>query len=331
MPEAPAPDAFQDTFVAMTAARAIITATRMGIVASLAQAPASSEQLARRLSLELAGVEALLSALQTLGYLAADEDGAYRPTAAGLQLVPGTTSSVADFVGAYNAYAWEMLGRLDEVLADARGAGSHRRSPGDPFWASYIRGLFELGRREHDANAALVPVSDPRQMLDVAGGHGGFAMAMCRRFDELQATVLDLPASVAIGRRIVSEEGFEGRVQFREGDALADPLGEELDVVSILNLLHHLPAKAVVDLLGRARAALRAGGCLVIGETARPEPGEPPTRGGAMSALVYFVSSGTRNYTRTELTAWLRRAGFSNVEVHTSEHSPWRLIYLARV
>jgi SAM-dependent methyltransferase len=152
---------------------------------------------------------------------------------------------------------------------------------------------------------------------------------MCRRWPQLQASVLDLPASVAVGRRIVAEQGFQGRVSFVEGDALADPLGEGLDVISIFNLLHHLAPSDVRRLLRRARGALRAGGCLVVGETARGEPGEVPTRAGSASAIVYFASSGTRNYSASELRAWLRQAGFQSVEVHRAERSPWRLLYLA--
>jgi hypothetical protein len=53
----------------MAAARAIITATRLGVVASLAGEPATADAVARGLRLELAGVEALLTALMTLGYL----------------------------------------------------------------------------------------------------------------------------------------------------------------------------------------------------------------------------------------------------------------------
>jgi cyclopropane fatty-acyl-phospholipid synthase-like methyltransferase len=197
-------------------------------------------------------------------------------------------------------------------------------------WEPYIRGLFELTRHEHDENAPLVPLSDPRQLLDVAGGHGGFAMAMCRRFPQLRATVLDLPASAAVGRRIVAEQGFQERVSFREGDALKDRLGDGLDVLSIFNLLHHLLSQAVLGLLGRAHGALSAGGYLIIGETERTEAGQPPSLSGAMSALVYFVSSGTRNYTRRELVDWLTQAGFTSVEVQRSKRSPWRLLYLAQ-
>jgi ubiquinone/menaquinone biosynthesis C-methylase UbiE/DNA-binding transcriptional ArsR family regulator len=314
----------------MAGARAIIDATRLGLVAALAEQPASAEALARRLGLEQPGVEALLGALAALGYVHGEADGRYRPTAAGAQLVPGAPESVASFVGSYNEHAWEMLAHLQDALYDASAPASHSRPPGDPFWEHYIRGLFELTRAEHEHNASLVPVSDPRQLLDVAGGHGAFAMAMCRRFPRLRATVLDLPASAAVGRRIVAEQGFAQRVSFREGDALRDPLGERLDVISAFNLLHHLAPAHVRGLLERARAALEPGGWIVVGETERADPGTTPSRAGAMSAVVYFASSGTRNYSAGELGGWLADAGYSPVEVHRAERSPWRLVYLAR-
>ena len=223
-----------------------------------------------------------------------------------------------------------MLGDLDEVLSGRITAASHQRLPGDPFWESYIRGLFELTRDERDEAARLVPTHAPRQLLDVAGGHGGFAMAMCRRHAGLRATVLDLPASAQVGRRIVAEHGLAERVSFREGDALADALGKDLDVVSMFNLLHHLPPLGVQQLLARAHASLTAGGWLVVGETERTEQGEPASVNGAMSGLMYFASSGTRNYTRRELCAWLAAAGFDDVRVERSDASPWRLLYLAQ-
>jgi hypothetical protein len=125
------------------------------------------------------------------------------------------------------------------------------------------------------------------------------------------------------------EQGFQARVSFVEADALSDPLGEGWDVISIFNLLHHLAPEQVRRLLARARGALRVGGSLVIGETEHGEPGELPTRAGAASAIVYFASSGTRNYAIRELRAWLGEAGFEGVEVQRAERSPWRLLYLA--
>lgn len=331
------PDPFNDTFVAIAAARAVISATQLGVIDALAQQPATADALAAQLQLDPLGVQALLTALQTLGYLDVSDDGGqhgadtYRPSDAGQALVSDAPESVAHFVGAYSAYAWDMLGGLDSALQGRRVPDSHERPTGHPFWEHYIRGLFQLARGEYDETAQLIPVSQPQRMLDVAGGHGGFAMAMCRLHPTLRATVLDLPASAHVGRQIVAEEGFNEVVSFREGDATTDELGQQLDVISMFNLLHHLPPAGVQALLARAHAALRTpGGCLVIGETERTEHGEPPSLNGAMSGLVYFASSGTRNYTKRELTGWLGDAGFQEVDVHRSDTSPWRLLYVAR-
>ena len=336
MATAASPDPFLDTFVAIAGARAVITATQLGVIDALAKQPATAEQVANQLQLDPLGVQALLTALRTLGYLDVSDDApgsadVYRPSHAGQALVSDSPQSVAHFVGAYSAYAWDMLGGLDAALQGQRVPDSHERPPGDAFWNHYIRGLFQLARGECDEAAQLVPVEHPQRMLDIAGGHGGFAMAMCRLHPTLTATVLDLPASAHVGRQIVAEEGFQELVTYREGDATLEELGQQLDVISMFNLLHHLPPAAVQTLLARAHAALRApGGCLVIGETERTEHREPPSLNGAMSGLVYFASSGTRNYTKRELTGWLTDAGFQDVTVHRSDTSPWRLLYLAR-
>ena len=325
------PDPFADTFVAMAAARAVIAATRLGLFEALAAGPATASDLAARQRLDPVGTEALLGALAALGYLESDRDGVHRPTeAAARLLVAGGADSIAHFVGGYNRHAWNMLGRLEDLLQGAARPPKYELPPGDPFWEPYIRGLFELSRAEHAENAALVPTEDPVEMLDVAGGHGGFAMAMCERHSRLRATVLDLPASVGVGRAIVEEQGLAERVAFREGDAVESDLGSGLDVISAFNLLHHLPPGAVRELLCRARGALRPGGWLVIGETEAPAPGEPATVNGAVSAVVYYASSGTRNYTRAELVGFLDETGFAEVRAHRNQRSPWRLLCLAR-
>jgi SAM-dependent methyltransferase len=325
------PDPFADTFVAMAGARAVIAATHLGVFEALAAEPATPRELAARRGLDPVGTEALLGALAALGYLEADRRGVHRPSEPAARLLVGASpDSIAHFVGDYNRDAWEMLGRLEELLRGAARPPAHGFQPGHPFWEPYIRGLFELSRGEHAENAALVPAQDPVEMLDVAGGHGGFAMAMCERHPGLRATVLDLPASARVGRRVVTEHGLSERVVFREGNALEADLGAGLDVVSAFNLLHHLPPEAIRALLARARDALRPGGWLVIGETERPEPGEPATVNGAVSAVVYYASSGTRNYTRSEVTGFLGEAGFAEVRAHRNQRSPWRLLYVTR-
>ena len=189
--------------------------------------------------------------------------------------------------------------------------------------------MFELSRDEQDANAALVPVSDPAQLLDLAGGHGGFAMAMCRRHPALRATVVELPGAARVGREIVTEEGYAERVSFQEGDLFEVELGSGHDVVSTFNLLHHLPAERILDLFRRALAALRPGGCVIVGDTDRPAPGDPVSQVGALTGLAFYAESRARTYSLAEIEDSLREAGFAEVRVHRNERSAWRVVIAA--
>ena len=325
------PDPYFDSFTGLVAARALSTAVMLGVFEALHESPASAAGLAERLSLDPLGAETLLTTLQTLGYVEADGD-VFRNTAVSeRQLVSSSPESIATFVGAQADLHWETLALLPEAVRDGKAYAMHeeRRDETDR-WRAYIRGLFEISRPEHEANAALVPVEDPRRLIDVAGGHGAFSMAMCRRHPGLEATVLDLPPSAAVGREIVEEQGFSDRVSFQKGDVFEVGLGEDVDVVSVFNLIHHLPEERDRELCRMARAALRPGGCLVIGDSARPEPGEEVSEHGAISSLLFYAWSHSRNFTPSEIRGWMREAGFAEVETHRNERSPWRIVVVGR-
>jgi SAM-dependent methyltransferase len=304
----------------------------LGVFDALHESPETAPGLAERLSLDPLGAETLLTTLLTLGYVEAEEDGRLRNTAVSeRQLVSSSPESIATFVGAQADLHWQTLGLLPEAVRDGKAYAMHeeRRDETDR-WRAYIRGLYEISRPEHEANAAMVPIENPRRLVDVAGGHGAFSMAMCRRHPGLQATVLDLPPSAAVGREIVEEEGFSDRVSFREGDVFEAGLGEDVDVVSVYNLIHHLPEERDRELCRMARAALRPGGCLVIGDSARPEPGEQVSEHGAISSLLFYAWSHSRNFRPSEIRAWMREAGFGEVETHRNERSPWRIVVVGR-
>jgi SAM-dependent methyltransferase len=325
------PDPFLDTFTGLVAARAVTTAVMLGVFDSLHEAPATAAELAQRLELDPLGAETLLTTLATLGYVEPAGERVGNTEVSERLLVRSSPETIATFVGEQGDLHWQVLDLLPDAVRDGRAYAMHEQRHDDSQrWEAYIRGLFEISRPEQDANAALVPVESPRRLADVAGGHGGFAMAMCRRHPGLEATVLDLPPSAAVGRKIVAEQGFADRVSFVEGDVFELGLGEDLDVVSVFNLIHHLPQERDRELCRMARAALRPGGVLVIGDSARPEPGDQLSPHGAVSSLLFYAWSHSRNFAPSEVRGWLEQAGFEDVEVHRNVRSLWRMVVTGR-
>jgi SAM-dependent methyltransferase len=322
-----------DSFTALVSARALITATMLGVFDALQESSATPAELAERLGFDALGTDTLLTTLLTLGYVEADGERFRNTGVAERLLVRNSPESIATFVGAQGDLHWQVLDVLPDALRTGRPYAMHEERRDDrERWEAYIRGLFEISRPEHEANAALVPVEAPREQVDVAGGHGAFSMAMCDRHPELHATVLDLAPSAEVGRRIVAEQGYADRVSFREGDVFELGLGDDdsLDVVSVFNLAHHLPVERNQELCRMARAALRPGGCMVIGDSARPEPREEVSEHGAISSLHFYAWSHSRNFTPSEIRGWMVDAGFEEVRVHRNDRSPWRVVVIGR-
>jgi SAM-dependent methyltransferase len=324
------PDPFAHAFTGLIAGRAVTTAVVLGVFDALAEGAASPAGLADRLGLDPLGADALLTTLASLGYLERDGERLQNAPVAQRLLVSSSPESIATFVGEQSDLHWEVLTLLPTAVREGRAYAMHEQRRDPARWEAYMRGLYEISRHEQDANAAVVPVVEPRRLVDVAGGHGGFAMAMCRRHPGLRATVLDLPPAAAVGKRIVQQEGYTEQVSFREGDVFEVGLGEGLDVVSVFNLVHHLPDDRDRELCRMARGALRPGGCLVIGDSERPEPGRAVDQRGALSSLLFYAWSHGRNFTRAEIAGWLEEAGFEDVQVHRNERSPWRIVVVGR-
>src|SRR5215207_2594891 len=190
--------------------------------------PRRTGELAERLGLDALGADTLLTTLSTLGYVQTDGERFRNAEVSERLLVRDSPESIATFVGEQGDLHWQVLDLLPDALRSGRPYAMHEERRDDPErWQAYIRGLFEISRAEHEANAALVPVEDSRLMVDVAGGHGAFSMAMCDRHPALAATILDLPPSAQIGREIVAEQGYSDRISFREGDVFELGLGED--------------------------------------------------------------------------------------------------------
>ena len=193
-----------------------------------------------------------------------------------------------------------------------------------------MRGLFDLTRLGGDEVAKLIPGRSPKRMLDLAGGHGGYAIAMCRRHAELTVTIAELEGAARIGREIVREQGMADRIDFLVGDMFEVELGTGYDVATAFQIVHHFDEDRNVELLSRAREAVREGGTVAVLEQERPPAGERGSSIGALTGLLFYVTSRARTYTADELTTFVEAAGFNRVRRRRSQRFPGHVVVTGR-
>lgn len=305
-----APVPVGESFYGPAMARALQVGVRTGILAALAEGPRTAAELAGDMELSPPATELLLDVIASLGHLELKSDGRYQMSSRAKRwLDPSSDRYVGDFI-ADNHHYWEWWGGLEDLVREGRSIELHDRPDDDPYWQSYIRGQYQVARLSSAEVAKAAGLAQGAgSLLDVAGGHGEFSMALCRRHEELQATIVDLPGSAAVGREIVAEEGMSDRVRHVEGDMFETDLGGPHDGGLLFNIVHHLTPEEAKRLFARMREALRPGAPLCVLELYRRKSGEQPDAA-AILGLFFHLTSGAETYSTEEVSGWLRESGF---------------------
>jgi len=141
-----------------------------------------------------------------------------------------------------------------------------------------------------------------RRLLDVGGGPGTYSILACAKYPQLEAVVFDLPATIAIARQVVAEQGLTGKIDFCQGDWEKDAFGDGFDVVLLSNVMHGEASLAEMK-LAKSIEAMEGGGMLVIQEFLLNDD-----RTGPLTAALFNVMVGA--YSASELLSLVKEAGF---------------------
>jgi ubiquinone/menaquinone biosynthesis C-methylase UbiE len=324
-----APVAAGHAMFGMPMARVTIAGQRLGIFARLAQGAASAEQIARDLELEPDGAMLLLDSLAALEHVDKRRELYSLSRSARKWLDPDSD----DYIGTYIEHCfdyWSWWDRLEDIVRTGEGIEIHDFAPGDPHWDVYIRGQFELARISSPEVAKALRLPErPESLLDVAGGHGWYSAELCRRHPTLHATVVDLPGSAAVGRRIIAEQEMSDWVQHVEGDMMSADLGGPHDGALIFNIVHHLPAAQNLALLRRIHDALKPGGTVAVLDLWLPEDDRRPDAA-AMLGLFFYLTSSAATYAERDVRRWLTDAGFERIRRVGIRRLPGQALFEAR-
>lgn len=306
------PPPMADLVGPMVKAAAINAAGELGLFQVLADGPRSIPELASATGASENGVGLLVEALAAVGYLERT-DGVYANGATARAWL--TPASRVDFTPLllWAPVTWHLLEDLGRVVRDGGPKPTlyeYLRDRPDlgRILSRYMRALAQLAA-EPVAQAVAVPET-ARRLLDFGGSHGLFNMAFCRRHPELEAVVFDLSTSVAETGETIAAEGLSDRVTVQHGDYLADEIGRNYDIVLCSSLLHNHTRDDSRRLLAKAADAPNPGGLIVVHEFLRSEP---PDAFNALYSLLFFLYSGTRNYSFEEIAGWLQEAGFGGL------------------
>lgn len=323
-----------------------LTATvDLGIIAALLKAPESTARLAEIAGLEVAAVERLLAAAQSIDLVEPlpGDRWTLGQRGAALATNPGALAMIEHHKLFYADLA-------DPVAMLRRGRGGGELAA---FWTYAEAAGKGLPAAANDAGvqaySALMAASQPmvaeqvleahdfsraRSLLDIGGGHGAFVAEVAARHPGLALAVFDLPPVAERALVVLAERGL-GRVAVHGGSFRDDPLpvgtdGGAADLMTLVRILHDHDDAVVAALLKKVHAALPAGGTLLVAEPMAGTPGAE-AMGDAYFGLYLWAMGSGRPRTAQAYAAMLRAAGFSAVrEVRTGLPMVTRLLVATR-
>jgi demethylspheroidene O-methyltransferase len=290
-----------------------------------ANGPQTAALLAQRLKMPQRSVQRLLDAAVALRLLALRSGGRYGLGPLGAPMVGN--EGVAAMVEHHAALYADL--RDPVALLRDEGAGSAVSA----YWpyAAYAR-EEELPVRAVTEYSALMTASQPmvieevldayplgrhRCLLDLGGGEGRFVAAVAAHAPGLQLMLFDLPAVAELARTRLAGLGLGARVQVQGGSFFDGTLPSGADIVTLVRVLFDHDDAHALAILRAARAALPAGGTLLVAEPMAQAAGAR-AMGDAYFGFYLLAMGRGQPRSAQALSALLRDAGFDGVrELHT--------------
>ena len=209
---------------------------------------------------------------------------------------------------------WDNWGKLEAAVRSGESPVKDHLFRSDPRLAENVLMVLHHVALQHAPTLARqLDLGAARMLLDLGGGAGTYAVALCQAYPSLQAIVFDLPETLATTARVVKEAGLEQRIKLLAGDFHRDPLGGPYDAVLMSDILHYQDPQANAALVRKVHDALASGGRLIVKDRFLDENRTSPAWTAVFAVHLLVNTRGGRCYTLSEAHQWLQDAGFRQV------------------
>ena len=261
------------------ASKALFAALEIDLFTLLGEDGRQVDELAERTGIAENRMRTLLHALAALGLVVPQGDAYTNAPASARYLVRGSGEELGEYFRLQiGRQIYPALVHLDAGLAGTGGAFDALTGLlADPdeahtFTDAQHAGSLSAAR----VLAGRLDLGGARSLLDVGGGSGAFSIALCMANPQLRATVLDLPAVLAVADGKRAAAGLTDRIALLPGDATATPWPDGQGVVLMSYLLSALDDEQIDVVLAKAAASLDVGGLLVVHDFALDDDGVGP-------------------------------------------------------
>ncbi|MDB5173694.1 MAG: O-methyltransferase family 2 [Phycisphaerales bacterium] len=282
----------------------------------LAERPKTLDEIAHATGASRRGLRAILNTLVSIELLAKEGDR-YKLTPESSAFL---VSSKPGFQGAFLRHiSTQLLPKwlqLNDIVATGKPAASvNQEGQGSEFFIQLVEDIYPMsaGAAAALADHLFASVTQPASVLDLATGSGVWGIAAAKKSSLVSVTAVDWPTVIPVTKRVADKHRVGDRFRYVSGDLLEADFGTGHRLATLGHILHSEGEERSRKLLAKTFGALAPGGTIAIAEFVPDDDrcGPPAPLIFAVNMLVNTDTGDT--YTFSEMSAWLREAGFENV------------------
>ncbi|HKZ77890.1 MAG TPA: methyltransferase [Pyrinomonadaceae bacterium] len=293
------------------AAKYLFVANDVGLFESLADGPATLEELTQRTGVPRRTLRILTDAVTALGFLERQDHRYQNSPVAATFLSGRTPGDLRPFLRFWDRLGYPTWMRLEEAIRTDQTTFEGFTEEQQQL---YSDGVEAITSGTAQALATAYDFSQHRRVLDLGGGTGSFLVAVLNRYSGLEGTLYELPPVAEIARQRLSSSPLAERIKVVEADFFKDPVPGGHDAFILANILHCFSPERDLELLRGIRRQVDGGARLLLVDFWTDPTHTEPAFAALMAGEFLLIPGGGDVYSAEEARVWLQESGWRTVE-----------------
>jgi SAM-dependent methyltransferase len=293
-------------------------AVKLDIFTVIGDDTMTGTKIADRIGANPDATDRLLNALVAMGLLEKEGETFLNVESAG-RFLRKDSKAYLGYMIQHHHHLVSSWSKLDQAVLSGTPTRNRTSFSDESVREAFLMGMFNNAMLQAPALVDSIDLSENRNLLDLGGGPGTYAIHFCQKNPQLNAVVFDLPTTQPYAEKTIAKFGLSERISFLAGDYVTEPLQGQYDAIWMSHILHGEGPSDCLDIIQKAAAALEPGGILLIHEFILDDTKDGPLFAALFSLNMLTGTPDGRSYNQQELSDMMTQAGLSDIQ-----RSPYR-------
>lgn len=288
-------------------------AVKLDIFSTLGTESISAQAAAQKISTDTDATARLLDALTAMG-LVSKKEGLYANTPDSGRFLTKASPQYIGYMIMHHHHLVDSWSQLDQAVSTGQPVRGRMSSSDETWRENFLMGMFNIASLTAPDLVKTLDLSGCRNLLDLGGGPGTYAIHFCLQNAQLRATIHDQATTQSFAEKTVARFDLTDRIDFMAGDYTVTPVSGAFDVIWMSHILHGEDADSCQKVLDHAFAAAAPGALIIVHDFILTNAMDGPLFPALFSLNMLLGTQGGRAYSEQQFFDMLTTAGVGDLK-----------------